>query len=284
MAARGSSVAAAWAGLALAAAGAAVKLAGGILHGSKALIVDGATSVASVLAGAFLVVWLRRASVPPDLDHPYGHWRLAYGAVAYTLAVYAFAAGVGFTVLASTGRYTVDLEATEYAAVGLALYAAAIGAYRRSGPAGSSVAAFTASEILESLISMASASGGAALSYLIDYAGAWAIEAFIVYELAKQAGELVSSLSDRADLEALDTARRELEARGFEVKRLRLRRVVPGKYHGDAVVAPPPHMPAEAADILADEAVANLESRGIDLTVHIDLTGSHENNRKPGRD
>ncbi len=265
----------------LATAGAVVKLFGGILYGSKALLVDGVTCIASVLAGIFLVVWLRRATTPPDSDHPYGHGRLAYGAVSYTLAVYAFAAGVGFTVLATTRHYIVDAEATLYAVVGLGFYLAAIMAYRRVGPAGASVAAFTSSEILESTISIISAAGGATLSYLIDYIGAWIIEAFIIYESAKHASELVMSLSDKADAEALGLARRELEARGFEVHRLRLRRVVPGKYHGDAVIVPPKGMPPEAADILADEAVTSLESKGIDLTVHIDITRSHS--AKPDR-
>lgn len=268
-------------GLALATAGAVVKLLGGILYGSKALLVDGVTCIASVLAGIFLVVWLRRAATPPDFDHPYGHGRLAYGAVSYTLAVYAFAAGVGFTILVTTKQYTVDVEATVYAVVGLFFYLAAILAYRKVGDAGASVAAFTASELLESTTSIVSAAGGATLSYIIDYAGAWIIEAFIIYESAKQAGELVMSLSDRADSEALGLARRELEARGFEVHRLRLRRVVPGKYHGDAIVVPPKGMPPEAADILADEAVTSLESKGIDLTVHIDITRSHS--AKPDR-
>ncbi len=263
--------AAALAGLALAVAGAVVKTAGGLLHGSRALLVDGVTSVASIASGALLVYWLGRASLPPDSDHHYGHERLAYGAVAYTLALYSFAAGVGFAVLAHAAPYEVDAGAAAYAAAGLAFYAGAVVAYRLAGPQGASVAAFTSSEILESIVSMAAAAGGATLGYLVDYTGAWLIEAFIVYEAAKQAGGLVSSLSDRVDAEAVAAARRELESRGFTISRLRLRRVVPGKYHGDAVVAPPPGMPPDVADLLADEASSALESRGIDLTIHVDV-------------
>ena len=270
-----SARAAALAGLALAVAGAVVKLAGGLLHGSRALLVDGVTCVASIASGVLLVYWLGRASLPPDSDHHYGHERLAYGAVAYTLALYSFAAGVGFAVLAHTAPYEVEAGAVAYAAAGLAFYAGAVAAYRLAGPQGAAVAAFTASEVLESLVSMAAAVGGAALGYLVDYAGAWLIEAFIAYEAARQAGELVTSLSDRADAEAVAAARRELEARGFRVSRLRLRRVVPGKYHGDAVVTPPPGMPPDVADLLADEAAATLETRGIDLTVHVDVAGAH---------
>lgn len=271
---RGTVKAAAY-GLTLASVGALAKLLGGILYGSKALLVDGLTCIASLIAGGLLIFWLRRSGAPPDLDHPYGHLRLAYGAVSYTTVVYAFAAGVGFAYLLSVKRYTVDVEAVEYALVGLAFYSLAIIAYRRAGPAGGTVAAFTSSEILESSVSLLSAAGGAALSYIVDYAGAWVIEGFIVYETIKQAGELVISLSDRADAEALAVARRELESRGLRVQKLRLRSIVPGRYHGDAVVSPPAGMPPAVADILVDEAVANLESKGIDLTIHIDLTNAH---------
>ncbi|GAB6148582.1 hypothetical protein JCM10135_11240 [Stetteria hydrogenophila] len=268
---RAASLREAVAGLVLAVMGAAAKLLGGALYGSKALLVDGATCVAAVLSGVFLVVWLRRAAEPPDLDHPYGHERLAYGAVIYTLLLFTFAAGVGFAVLAGVRPYSVSGEAVVYALVGLAFYTGAVALLRRVGPVGASVAAFTSSEILESFISIISAAGGAALSYIIDYAGAWVIEAFILYEAAKQANWIVASLSDQTDLEVSELVRRELEARGFTVNRLRLRRVVPGRYQGDAIVSPPKDMPAQAADMLADEVMSTLESKGIDLTVHVEL-------------
>ncbi|MCB0330552.1 MAG: cation transporter [Bdellovibrionales bacterium] len=53
----------------------AVKLIGGIISGSFALISDAVNSLGDVLTSAALLMALRFAQKPPDANHPYGHTR-----------------------------------------------------------------------------------------------------------------------------------------------------------------------------------------------------------------
>ncbi|BAN90273.1 cation efflux protein CzrB [Aeropyrum camini SY1 = JCM 12091] len=189
------------------------------------------------------------------------------------LVAYGVAAGFGLAYLARPGAYEVGFGAAVLGLLGLILYTGAVAAFRRSPIVGGAMAAFTASEIFESIVSTVSALGGFGLGYLVDYIGAWAIEAYLLYELQAHARSLVHHLSDMASEEAASQVRRELEARGFRVVSVRVRTVVPGRYHGDAIVLPPCGMDPLAADMLADEAVYALRRMGVDLTVHVDLSG-----------
>ncbi|BAA80252.1 cation efflux protein CzrB [Aeropyrum pernix K1] len=260
-------------GLLLSVAGAAVKIAGSLVYGSKALLVDGATCVAGIAAGLAALYWLRASKAPPDADHPFGHGRLAFGGVSFTLVAYGVAAGFGLAYLARPEPYSVGLGAAVLGVLGLILYSGAVAAFRRSPIVGGAMAAFTASEVFESIVSTLAAVGGFGFGYLVDYLGAWAIEAYLLYELVLHARSMVHQLSDMASAEAVGHVRRELEARGFRVASVRVRTLVPGRYHGDAIVLPPRGMDPLAADMLADEAVYALRRSGVDLTVHVDFSG-----------
>lgn len=52
---------------------AVVKIAGGILGNTYALIADGAESLIDIFSSALVWAGLRMAAQPPDSDHPYGH-------------------------------------------------------------------------------------------------------------------------------------------------------------------------------------------------------------------
>ncbi len=79
-----------------------VKLLGGLLGNSTALVADAVESLADVVSS--LVVWsgLRIARQPPDEDHPYGHGR-AESLAALVVAVMLFGASVGVSVEAIRG-------------------------------------------------------------------------------------------------------------------------------------------------------------------------------------
>ncbi|MCW5558728.1 MAG: cation transporter [Verrucomicrobiae bacterium] len=77
---------------------ASVKLAGGILGHSQALVADAVESFADILSS--VIVWrgLVVASRPPDAEHPYGHGRaetIATAAIATLLLLAAAGIGVG---------------------------------------------------------------------------------------------------------------------------------------------------------------------------------------------
>ncbi|MBA3849512.1 MAG: cation-efflux pump [Opitutus sp.] len=84
-------------GIALNAALAAVKLAGGILGHTYALVADAAESMLDILSS--LLVWMgfRVAARPPDEDHPYGHGKAEpLAALAVALFIFAMAGWVGW--------------------------------------------------------------------------------------------------------------------------------------------------------------------------------------------
>lgn len=63
-----------------------VKLVGGLISGSFALIADAINSIGDVVSTVVVLVGLRVAQQPPDEEHPYGHTR-AEGIAASNVAV-----------------------------------------------------------------------------------------------------------------------------------------------------------------------------------------------------
>ncbi|MBM3999988.1 MAG: cation transporter [Planctomycetes bacterium] len=83
-------------GLAVNAVLAAVKLAGGWIGHSFALIADAVNSLGDVVTTVVVLVALRMAQLPPDAEHPYGHTRaeaIAATNVALLIVLSAFALG-----------------------------------------------------------------------------------------------------------------------------------------------------------------------------------------------
>jgi len=83
-------------GIALNAALAAVKFAGGILGNTYALIADGAESTLDIVSSLLVWTGFRVAARPPDADHPYGHGKAEpLAALAVALFVFAMAGWIG---------------------------------------------------------------------------------------------------------------------------------------------------------------------------------------------
>jgi cation diffusion facilitator family transporter len=88
--------AAALLGLAINSALGVVKLTGGLLSGSIALVSDAVNSLGDVFTSLIIVIALRVAQRPPDAEHPYGHSRaeaIAASNVALLIGLSALAVG-----------------------------------------------------------------------------------------------------------------------------------------------------------------------------------------------
>lgn len=84
-------------GIALNAVLAAVKLAGGVLGHTYALIADAAESMLDILSSLLVWAGFRVAARPPDANHPYGHGKAEpLAALVVALFVFAMAVVVGF--------------------------------------------------------------------------------------------------------------------------------------------------------------------------------------------
>ncbi|HZP60452.1 MAG TPA: cation diffusion facilitator family transporter [Opitutaceae bacterium] len=84
-------------GIALNAALAAIKIAGGVFGHAYVLIADGAESVLDIFASAAVWAGLRFAVRPPDANHPYGHGKAeTLAALAVGLGIFATATWIGW--------------------------------------------------------------------------------------------------------------------------------------------------------------------------------------------
>lgn len=250
--------------------GGSVKSLGYIMFSSKAVLVDAITCVTAALGG-FIVLLATRASLkPPDVDHPYGHERIAYGGSLGVIVIYALAAGFSAAMIGAPEPYSVDWRASLTALTGTALYAIAIGLLRLDPVAGSTLAIFTFSEVLEGLLSAGAAYLGSRVSYIVDYIGSLVILAYLLTSIALETRSVVIQLSDIVEKSVMEEVKKVLEERRFKVRSIRMRVIIPGRYHGDAVVEAPCEMPLEVANILVDEITDMLRKSNIDLTIHID--------------
>lgn len=88
------------AGLAVNITLALIKLVGGVVGNSYALIADAAESLTDILGSLIVVGGLRIAAIPPDENHPYGHGKAeALAAVAVSALLLAAAVGIAIAAV-----------------------------------------------------------------------------------------------------------------------------------------------------------------------------------------
>ncbi len=264
---RGNGVLMAVLGLAVAAS--LVKILGALLYGSRALYVDGLTSIANIVAIVAGVYYAGVSTLPPDSDHPYGHARLGYGAVVVAVAAYSFVAGVASAELLSATAYTVEVGSVYAAAAGTLLYVAVIYAAKKASGFLRAYSAFTWSEVIEGVVVAFSAYMGASYSYVIDYAGALVILGYLFYELQSEIRGLIYELSDTAPPQPMvSLVNKILSSHGLRPRKVRLRMVAPGRVHGDVIV----DSGGRLEDVVekAREARREAAEKGIDLVIMIE--------------
>lgn len=257
---------------ALVALGAALKTVAALVSGSRAILADSMTCLASVASVAAILHYYRVAALPPDSDHPYGHMRLRYGGVLASLSFYMLAAGanIAFVAMGVHGYRVEAVEGLPWLLAGTGFYAAAILLSRGLDPVLRVYAGFTASELLETLVSAVGSVLGQYLGYLYDLLGAAVITGYILYEAYEAHCYLLRVFGDTAAPPRLyEALSRELRLRGLRAARIRLRMLDEHRCAGDAVVIPPPGMPAEVADLLVDEVAEEMAKRGCDVTIHV---------------
>ncbi|HIQ24107.1 MAG TPA: hypothetical protein EYH50_03570 [Pyrodictium delaneyi] len=254
-------------------AGAAVKIYGSLVYGSRALLVDAFTCAANIAALAAVLWYLHVSRAPPDEDHPYGHQRLRYGGALASLSAYMFVAGVSAAALAySLSGYTVEKCSTAAALAGGAFYAAAVYVARGIDPVLRVYAGFTTSELIESGVTVASSWLGASLGYLYDLAGGMIILAYLFHEAVETHHKLMRIFADTAAPQHFyKLVEREALLRGLHPIRVRLRMVDEKHCSGDLIVVPEEGMPPDVADILADELQQELHRHGCDVVIHVGL-------------
>lgn len=251
-------------------AGSVMKILGGVLYGSNTLFVDALTSVAN-MASLISILWFRRlAYTPPDSDHHFGHERFEYIGVLPMLITYGFVAGLSVARLYYVREYRVELNAFYLALAAMLMYGVAVASSRRASPSLRAYGAFTVSELLEGLVGVVASLGGALYSYLVDYGGAVLLTSYIFYEIYEEGRRLSSFMADEAPpLEVYERVVETAESMGYNVESLRLRTIVPGRYHGDMVLQPKSTAPSDLRELRRV-----LQGRGVDVCIETEKLNS----------
>jgi divalent metal cation (Fe/Co/Zn/Cd) transporter len=268
----------------LSALGGSLKVVGGLVYGSRAALVDALTSIVNLLSALAVTRFEYLSTRPPDWDHHYGHYRLFAGGSIATLVLYSTVGGAMLVELAFSAirGYEVHVYAPLYVALGVVPYVFAIALSRGAGRSFKTYAKFTSIELIEGGTVIASALGGALVSYVIDSLGAVALLAYLYFEIAMEARELVHLVSDRVPVHLLsEVPRRVRREVGVGVRQVRLREIAPGKYQGDITITLPKGTPIEHAHSIASRVEEVLEGLGIEVVVHVEPADSEEVRRKP---
>lgn len=99
----------------------AAKLAAAVVTGSVALLSEALNSSIDLVASVIALVAVRRADVPPDREHPFGHQKIEN--VAASIEGFLVIAGAGYIIYESVSRLLSDETAIERIGVGIAVIA-----------------------------------------------------------------------------------------------------------------------------------------------------------------
>ncbi|MEM1814721.1 MAG: cation transporter [Sulfolobales archaeon] len=250
------------------------KIVSGVFFGSKAALVDALTSIVNVVAALVVAKYESMSLMPPDTDHHYGHKRMFVGGSMFSISLYSVVGGAMLVdlVYSGIGRYEVHILATVFATLGALPYLTAILISKKMGGSFGTYAKFTMVEIIECLVVITSSLGGAIVNYLIDLTGASFLLIYLYVEIVREVRSLLHVISDKAPIYLTEKIRKISEDLDIEIRSIRVREVVPGKYHGDMVIALPAETTIRKAHEVADTIETSLKALGIDidLVVHVE--------------
>ncbi len=233
------------------------------------------TSIANLLALLLAIRYWRSSLKPPDEDHHFGHYKLAFGGSISTLMIYSFVAGIITLRLIEFRAYTVSLEAPLMAFLGVSCYLIAVSVSRKLNGVFTHYSKFTASELIEGVVVITSSLAGALLSYFIDYVGALILALYIFYELREVFSEIMKYVGDAApSLDVTRLIKEEFRKNALSLSNLRVRNVDGVHYQGAAIVLVNPEDDILVLSKKVDKIKETLRGLGIDLVIEFKLRTS----------
>ena len=263
-----------------------LKIAGGFLSGSVALLADGSDSLLNVVSAGLAYRFWREARKPPDGEHPYGHALVeAYGSLLILVLMVATLSLVGFAALdklARGGGERVSPVGVVFAVSSLALnlaVGASLRVYGRGSPIAATESRHAALDAIEGAATLAGVALGSAVSALYDAAAALALlalAAFFVAQTLKQLeAEITATSPPKEIVERIESALREVEGVvGYH--NLRVRRAGEGVF-ADVHLVVGRGLSVEEAHKICDEAESRvkraLEGTLVDIVIHVEPEG-----------
>jgi len=264
-----------------------VKILGGLLSGSTALLADGSDSILNVASSGIAYHYYKRSRKPPDEKHPYGHVRFeVYGSILILLLMAATFSFVGFMAvdrLAHGEPELVDKIGIAFAVVSILLNASVSSLLRVHGR-GSQIALaesrHVSLDVAEGVTTLAGVTLGSLFSAYYDLAATIIILGMVSYFIYETLQDLRSQIIDTSPpSEVLDAIREEaMRIHGVKGVHALRARVVGERIYADLHLEVDPHLSVEEAHRLCDELEKSIERRfegRVDLTIHVEPAPSH---------
>jgi cation diffusion facilitator family transporter len=270
---------------------AALKMAGGLLSGSVALLADGSDSVLNVASAAVAYKFTGEAAKPPDEQHPYGHARLeVYASVVILLLMAVTFSFVLFQAVdkVSHGVHErVDPVGVVFALVSLALNLVVSSLLRLWGggsPAAATEARHVSLDVVEGLTTLTGVSLGAFVSGLYDVLAAAVITAMVTYFIVDTTRGLKHLILDTSPPPEVmrkieDVLRSSEKVLGYHDLRAR---AVQGKVYADVHLEMDPSLTLEEAHRVCDAIEGRLreELGDVEITIHMEPAPKKEEGKK----
>lgn len=262
----------------------ALKILGGVISRSTALLADGSDSLLNVASGAIAYKSRIEAEKPPDLEHRYGHSLLeVYGSLLILMLMVATFSFIGFLAinrLMQGVAWSIDPIGIPFAAASLVLNTIMSILLRRFGRA-SSVARTESRHIsldaAEGVITLTGVSLGAHISALYDIAATFILLALVSIFVAQTLRELKADLTAESPPEEvvkiIENALVSVEGvKG--VHDLRIRQAG-AKIFADVHLEVDKSLRVDEAHRICDEAedLVKKKLRDVDLIIHIEPEG-----------
>ncbi|MGC9107831.1 MAG: cation diffusion facilitator family transporter [Infirmifilum sp.] len=264
-----------------------VKILGGLLSGSTALLADGSDSILNVVSSGIAYHYYKRSQKPPDEKHPYGHVRFeVYGSILILLLMAATFSFVGFMAvdrLAHGEPELVDKIGIAFAVVSILLNASVSSLLRVHGR-GSQIALaesrHVSLDVAEGVTTLAGVTLGSLFSAYYDLAATIIILGMVSYFIYETLQDLRSQIIDTSPpSEVLDAIREEaMRIHGVKGVHALRARVVGERIYADLHLEVDPRLSVEEAHRLCDELEKSIERRfegRVDLTIHVEPAPSH---------
>uniref|UniRef100_A0A7C3WU38 Cation transporter n=1 Tax=Thermofilum pendens TaxID=2269 RepID=A0A7C3WU38_THEPE len=263
------------------AAVAALKIAGGLLSGSIALLADGSDSVLNVASATIAYKLAGEAVKPPDEQHPYGHARLeVYASMVILLLMAITFSFVLFQALdrVSHGVYEkIDPVGVVFAVASLALnlvVSSLLRVWGTGSPVAVTEARHVTLDVAEGLITLVGVSLGAYVSFVFDLTATAVIMALVAYFMVETTRELKHLVLDTSPPPEVmrrieDVLRSSEKVLGYHDLRAR---AVQGKIYADVHLEMDSSLTLEEVHQVCDAVENRLreELGDVEITIHVE--------------
>ncbi|MCS7136018.1 MAG: cation diffusion facilitator family transporter [Aigarchaeota archaeon] len=264
-----------------------VKIAGGVLSGSTALLADGSDSLLNVASGTIAYAFKSKAEKPPDSKHHYGHSLFeVYGSLlilALMIFTFSFITFVAIDKLRRGFAETIDPIGVPFAVASLALNMLMIILFRTFGRESTIVsveARHISFDVLEGLLTLAGVSLGVYVSALYDIAATFVLIGLIAFFVVQTFRELRASIIAESPSEEImkvleNTLTGVDGVRG--IHNLRIRQAGK-KIFADVHLEVDRKLTVKEAHKICDEAENKLKQKlsDIDIIIHIEPEGEEQ--------